>query len=425
MVALVYLTLRLRGATQFSFGGISFLLTYPVAVAFGVAAICAILARGRLQVPRPTLFVYVVAAMFTLWIAVRGFSGPLPTKSFTLVGIQGMGMMLLLGLTTLVRDRKTLTLSTRYVYYVGALLSVAGLILYAGVLIPWLPIGRILGNEADNWAVIFMETNSFIYRYTGFVGDPNFYPFYAVVALCCGLVSVDYRRPRHLVTLGLIQVTILLSMSRTAYVSLLVSAVVVGVLAVAERDETRSDLLDPARIGGVVVVGVGVLGAVVARYPQTARAWVERRLFAALFDDKRFTKTWPHLLDGIVQRPLFGHGARSVEALLGQTAHSAFFGLLYDYGVVGLVLWFALFWYATRVALGSFLDGETLALPWIIGLIVSFGMNLMNSFQYDLMLWLLLGIAVSPALVANGDNTPKGGTDQSVGRCGVDASPAD
>jgi choline dehydrogenase-like flavoprotein len=43
-----------------------------------------------------------------------------------------------------------------------------------------------------------MPSNVFLYRFTGFTGDPNFYPLYACLALFCGLASVDVSRPVHL-----------------------------------------------------------------------------------------------------------------------------------------------------------------------------------------------------------------------------------
>lgn len=399
-VAVAYLTLAFRGLTQFHLiGRVSILLTYPVAIAFGLSAVAWILSSGLVRVTRPTLRTYGLAVALTLWIALRGIGGPDPVGSFTLFGIQGMGLMFLLGLTTFVRTRETLLRCTQAVYSIGAVLAAVGLGLYVAVMAPWIPLNEVITVEADNWSIIFMQTNNFIYRYTGFVGDPNFYPFYTSVAFFAGLVSVDYRRPLNMLGLTAIFLTMFLSLSRTFYVSAVGSVVVVVALLAFKAKRGKLFRLITRAGSLVTAVCFGLLAFVVARFPTESREWITRRLFGALFNDKRFTETWPRLLEGIFVEPLIGHGARSTETLLGQTAHSAFFGLSYDFGLVGFALWLALFGYGTRVVLGATLNDERLALPWLMGLLISFGMNVMNSFQYDLMLWLLLGIATAPAIV--------------------------
>ena len=411
-VALVYLTLRLRGVGLFTLvGDVTMLLTYPAAVLLGGVAVLWLLSRRPLRLYLQTTRFYVIAVAFTVWIALGGVGGPDPLRSLTLVGIHGMALLLLLGVSTFVRDRATLALCNRFVYGVGALLAVVGLAWYLAVLAPWIPAAEPFGVDADNWAVIYMETNGSLLRYTGFVGDPNFYPYYASLSPFCGLVPANYRNTLNIVGLGALQVTILLAMSRTFFGTTAAAIAAVAVLYAFARTERVGDDARLRFFALLSGLSLSALAAVAARYPAAAAEWVNRRLFGALLRDKRFTETWPTLLDGIVAQPILGHGSRSVETMLGQTAHSAIFGLWYDFGLVGLLLWLALWTYTTRATLAVSLRSTRLALPWLLALLVSMGMNVMNSFQYDLFLWLLFGVAVAPGLLTDTSDQPTDGAD--------------
>lgn len=396
LLAGLYFAFQTRGLTITHIGG-----GITVTGGYFVVLLIAVFGALTLGVQEPLLgrrgtIGFILASSFLLLITFQIVRSPQPLRGWTLVGIQGMGLVIYLVAAAAINTSKQLRELNLAVYIIGSMLATVTLAGYVYIVLdPVAVFGAGDASGFENWQLIAMPANAILYRFTGFVGDPHFYVWYATPALIAGIVSVrGWRR------VGVIPLSagLLLSMSRTWFVIFPASVVFVYLVASLSGQANRLANVVSTAFGVFAGIAGLIVGVAVALRPASTWAWIQRRLFATALDDPRFVERWPILISRISEMPLLGYGSRSVEATLGVTAHSAYLGLLHDFGILGLMLWVSLLFLGLRATAQSLVDGQPEATPWIFAILLTFGMNLMLSFQYDLFVWMTIGVSLSNAM---------------------------
>lgn len=399
----LYLALQTRGLTITNLGGgVTITGGYLVVLLLAVYGVLTLGEQEPVLGRRGSIgfiFVFSFLALLTFQIA----RSPQPLRGWTLVGIQGMGFVIYLVAAASINTREQLRQLNQGIYIIGSGIATLTLVAFAYIMLdPASVFGAGAATGFRNWQLIAMPANKILYRFTALVGDPHFYVWYSTPALIAGVVSVNgWRR------LGVIPLSIglLLAMSRTWFIFFPASVVFVCLIASLSRRSGRVTSVVSTAFGLFVGIATFFLGIAIALRPGLTSAWIQRRLFATVFNDRRFTEYWPQLASRIADRPILGYGSRSVEATFDVTAHSGYLGLLHDFGVLGLVLWSGVLFLGLRATAGALVNGRSEAIPWIFAVLLTLGMNLMLSFQYDLFVWLTTGVALSNAMT---DDTNRG-----------------
>lgn len=392
----LYLALQTRGLSITDVGG-------GITITGGYLIVALLAVYGALTLgQQETLlegrgsFGFILAFSLLVLLVFQTARSPQPVRGFTLVGIQGMGLITFLIAAASINTRNQLRYLNVCVYVIGSIIAAITLAGYALiVLFSSIDFTTWISSGFGNWQLVAMPANRILYRLTGFVGDPHFYVWYTTPALIAGIVSTNGWRRLGIVPLS---AAILLAMSRTWFVIFPASVLFVFLLASLSGRSNRLAKLVLTPFGVFAGVTGFVVGIAFALQPVATSGWIKRRLFATVFNDRRFTEYWPELATRIIEKPLLGYGSRSVEFALGVTAHNGYLGLLHDFGAIGLLLWAGIVFLALRATAQAIVDGRSEALPWIFAVLLTFGMNFLLSFQYDLFVWLVTGIALSNAM---------------------------
>lgn len=397
LLAALYLALQTRGVTITEIGGgITITGGYFVVLLLAIYGVLTLGNQDTLLGRRGTIG-FTLTFAFLLLLTFQITRSPQPLRGWTLAGIHGMGLIVFLVAAASIKTNRQLRHLNLAIYFIASIIATVTLAGYAAIVLGG-DNGAGVGSGFDNWQLIAMPANAILYRFTGLVGDPHFYVWYATPALIAGVVST-----RGWQRLGVIPLSaaLLLSMSRTWFVIFPASVAFVYLVASLSGQSNRLASVVSGAFGVFAAITAIIVGGAVALRPAATVAWIQRRLFATALNDSRFVERWPLLISRINDAPLLGYGSRSVEATIGVTAHSAYLGLLHDFGILGLLLWVSVLFLALRATAQALVNGRSEATPWIFAVLMTFGMNLMLSFQFDLFVWLITGVSMSNAMTSD------------------------
>jgi O-antigen ligase len=345
-----------------------------------------------LVLKRRFIAIFVVALVFALWIGIEAFRSPQPVRGATMWVMTCRNLAILWIAGTLLAELHDLRLLNRFVFLLGVGMALGSMVFYAGSLREHSSI--LLDPELS---IEFFEAG--VLRLEGFVADPNFFGLFLSFSFLCGLAA-DGLRPAALRWAGLVVLgaALLLTFSRGVLLSLILSAILLGVAGVLRR---RSLWL---RYAARVLVLLAVVGGVALLVPVPSIGvsplkWLVARF--AVIGTRPSWPAWVELLPMTLDHPLLGHGLRMVEVVLrGAYSHNSYLDLLLETGAIGLCI-FALFGVLV-IREGVRASAESAdVLPWLHACVLTLLMFFFFSILYNPPFWIVAGVILARASPQN------------------------
>lgn len=219
-------------------------------------------------------------------------------------------------------------------------------IYYAVMVFKLNTLGRIREYSGVISSNIYVISGSSEIRLNGFFSDPNKYMAFCLALLFVVELWMQNGKFKNLLTV-ILSISSLISLSRTAILSLLAYLFFKVIKVVYEKSKVLSIVLGLAIIIAIILLivnpdvfsdGVNYLYATSARLMGREHTL---SINANLQSDNR-TLIWKQAIELIGEHPIFGFGWNSIRELLPYPTHNTVLELLLDSGIVGLVCYLIL-----------------------------------------------------------------------------------
>jgi O-antigen ligase len=207
-------------------------------------------------------------------------------------------------------------------------------------------LGRIRDYNGIVSSNIYVISSSSEVRLNGFFSDPNKYMAFCLAVLFIVELWIQKGKFKNLLIL-ILCISSLISLSRTAILSLLAYLFFKVIKVVYEKSKVLSVALGSAIIIAIIllIVNPDVFSAGVNYLYVTSTRLMGREhtlsINANLLSDNR-TLIWRQAIGLIGEHPILGHGWNSIRKLLPYPTHNTVLELLLDSGIVGLVCYLIL-----------------------------------------------------------------------------------
>ncbi len=231
------------------------------------------------------------------------------------------------------------------------------------------------------------------------------------------------RSVYNAIVLGVVGFAALYTISRSALLSVLATVVLFGFLGTPPTRYRRQLVVLCLAVLVILPIGYGVnlwTTFLRLRNPEQIEAVESGDVALVALEGHRFDLI-VGALRGFAASPLFGNGFGTAQADLGAETHNDFLRILYEFGLVGFLLFVAIIWSAyrdlrkCRQAVPSeyqwLVDGQTICLICTFG-----GLLTINAYDSPLVWFVLAGCQILPMAVAarrlseaSGPGQPLGG----------------
>ena len=207
-------------------------------------------------------------------------------------------------------------------------------------------LGRISDYNGIVSSNIYVISSLSEVRLSGFFSDPNKYMAFCLAVLFIVELWIQKGKFKNLLIL-ILCISSLISLSRTAILSLLAYLFFKVIKVVYEKSKVLSVALGSAIIIAIIllIVNPDVFSAGVNYLYVTSTRLMGRKqtlsINANLQSDNR-TLIWRQAIGLIGEHPILGHGWNSIRELLPYPTHNTVLELLLDSGIVGLVCYLIL-----------------------------------------------------------------------------------
>jgi O-antigen ligase len=325
----------------------------------------------------------ILALFFTLWLGISAFFSPQPERALTMILLQLRNLVLLLAIGTLFSDVNALGLLNRKLFWIGGIIASFAILMYISAL----PRYWEILSDLSQWkpGIGYVLDQGGVLRLIGFAKDPNFYSLWIAPSFLAGL-SLAFSPPR-LVMMIIIGLSLALAMSRGFALAFAISTiiVIVALLALRRRSVYIKRLVGAAAIS--VIIAIGLTSAMGYDF----LSMLEKR--AELASQSPRYAMWHQILSETAEtwNPLIGAGLRGTEEILeGAYSHNSYLDVLFETGLVGLLIWTFLMGYTTFCALRRIKYQEWS--PWVHSWFILIVMFAFFSLAYHPFTWLIVGI---------------------------------
>jgi O-antigen ligase len=238
-------------------------------------------------------------------------------------------------------------------------------------------------------------------RIKGFFKDANVYAPFLIVALLLLWSFPLVDRVPALFRIGstvVLLATVLFAFSRAGWINLAVSLAIYGALRIVERPSRLFSI--GGRVALLIAPCLWLLPRLEAGFG--ADAFLRQRVGLQAYDGLRF-ETQHRAWNQFTESPLTGHGPLSTKFNLGLGTHNIFLQLLYENGVIALLLFLALGGLGLYAGFRAIQFLPPFATSLAIAIIASLVGLAANSLAIDSLhwrhMWILIGFAIGlPAL---------------------------
>lgn len=392
---LVFISFHLHGISRVSIGGFN---TTAWDWAIGLVALYWLfyMSLGVLRFSQRLKYFIILMGVFQIWMVVSAFASPEPTRALTMLVLQLRNFILVVVVTTLYDFKIELQRLNQMLFVFGAVVATVSVVLYVPAMSSY---GEIVAlRQLWKPGIVYVLDQGGVIRLIGFALDPNFFSLWMSLSLTTGLTL----KPSRWRTIGMVLIVLSLALALSrGFVAAVVASLVIlsvgGILKSTVRRSLRS-YLRPLRaglpwlialVGGLIVTG-GVFWQQVMTRVQLAAATPRFAMWASLF--------------GTEFNPFVGLGLRGAEeALAGKYSHNTYLDVLFETGLVGMIIWIVMISYVTWL---GFKQMAGLAfLPWIHTWLITLGMFASLSLTYNPFPWLLAAVIIGSG---NREETVKG-----------------
>ena len=242
-------------------------------------------------------------------------------------------------------------------------------------------------------------------RLIGLARDPNFYAMFMSVSLMMGVAEAHMGKALKWSGVAVITVAFVLTLSRTAIIAVPLSVILVTLLhhrmkAYPSNSSFLKSLL-PWITVLLVVVFVFTFLSVMMR---PVFDWAIYR-FLNILDSPRLDLWAVLVADPSVF--LAGEGLRSSSLILGgSSSHNSYLDILFETGILGLILWVAFAVYIAKRGL-ALIRLETAAVPWLQALLMVMMMMATLSITYHPIFWVVSAVILGQFICIQLNTPPK------------------
>jgi hypothetical protein len=352
-----------------------------IAVPIGLA----LLVRHRKNVRAVTSVVsirlLVLGGLFLVYHAYLNIKSPQPIRGFSLMLLL-IRDLIILSLLAGFLHQIDLSHVNRGIFTVSVAMAVPALACYFIVV------------RAGNAAVLgpldeTVLTTPGVPRLQWFVADPNFFGILLLLGLLSGYHTVTQNSSlAGYAGILVVSVAVLTTLSRSI-IGLFFVLTILYVIGVADRGDDASGLLGNARRLIPVIVLVVGSGLVILSLFNPEQLLI--RLKAGLGSGR--LSLWSELASGVSDHLLTGAGLRASEVVLGRYAHNSYLEILYDTGLVGLLMFLLILTTVAIPALRKWLRGTLCSTtPWWLSFVALVPFMFVFSFGYQPLTWLLFSV---------------------------------
>jgi len=241
--------------------------------------------------------------------------------------------------------------------------------------------------------LIYRAGEGLIPHLQGFTLNPIYYSILLFPALLSGVilpVKGYGSQGLKLAACAFLGVTLVMTFSRGAVLALGLSALLLVIVFAFKSWITRylwslvGVLFLVVLVSSLVAVPIGGI--------KVSERLIGRFEIGRL--ELRYENYWDQLLPKVSESPLVGHGLRSANvALRGQYAENSYLELMYDTGLVGLVLWACFIGYVALVG-WKISRRMPMLLPWLHSWVIIVIASFYASIQFDPLVWIVAGIVL-------------------------------
>ncbi len=288
----------------------------------------------------------------------------------------------------MVKQQKARDKISHIFFYVSILVVVAAL-----------PIFLILINDPSKITaepdpgLIYRTGEGLVPHFQGYNHNPIYFGTLCVLSIIIGLL-ISTRPIIKVIGLMILVTSISLTFQRGPLISFILSISFVF-LMVVPYGKVRQLLSRKIMIRVFLIGLIAILVLMFVKIPSYNVFVFERILYR--FSEAKWESrlvTWLPLLSEIAEHPLIGYGLRGAELELGaQVVENSYVEILYDQGVIGMVLWGAWFVYVLFLGIRK-LRMDLGILPWVLAWMVILISMMYISMQFDPLTWIVAGLII-------------------------------
>lgn len=383
-VTLLFLSFHLWGAKVFVVGPGIKVAPWDLASVLIASAWIAHFLRHGLTANKAISVGIALMLLFISWMVVQAFRSPVHDRAFTMVLLILRDLVLFVAIATFivhVRDIRTLN---RAVFILGVAVALVSIVLYLANLDVAREARRPFGN------IILMFGGQGFPRLIGFARDPNFYAMFISVSLFLGVAEAHMDKLLKWTGVAIITIALILTLSRTAIVAVPLSVMLVTVLLNRMKSgSNKASFFKSVMPWLAVLLVVMLVFGVLSVTMRPVFDWAIYR-FVNVLDSPRMD-LWAVLVDD-PSVFLAGQGLRSaVVALEGHSAHNSYLDILFETGILGLILWGAFAVYIVKKGI-ALIRLKPMAVPWLQTMFMVMIMMATLSITYHPIFWVVSAV---------------------------------
>ncbi len=371
-------------------------LIFPV---LGFAVMLTLLTKQRMYFPMGLRQAIVLGFGLLTWHSLQALISPDVPRAITLLGIVTRDVCTMVLFAIVVANYRQIMKAINYAFFAAAVL--ASLIALPIFVLAISDPARIVSEPHPG--LIYRAGEGLVPHFQGFTHNPIYFATLSMLSAIVGLsISVGSGLEQIFIRAGLVVLLVagLSTFQRGALVALILGLVLMVWIFLLYSKPRRMLAIIMSRALLVTLLVVPVL--IFVRLPNYEGTLFERiafRFYKAKWE-LRYNRWSQVLLPDVFERPLVGHGLRAAELKLGAlVAENAYLEILYDQGIIGLVVWGVLFAYVLVVGIKK-VEADATLVPWVLGWIMVLLSLFYVSMQYDPLTWIVAGIIIGSSGVS-------------------------
>lgn len=392
LIILLFLSFHLWGVKVFNLGGLVRVAPWDLATLLVIFIWIQFGLRHRIPLRKPLWTGIIFMTLFVTWIVLQSLRSPDTGRAITMVGLMMRNFVLLVTIGTMCSFINDLARLNRVIFLLGVVIASLSIIIY-------LLSSDVVGIRRPMGGIGYILDSYKVPRLIGFARDPNFFAMFISVSLFCGLGENKVKPILKRVGTATILIALSLTISRTMFVAAPLAILSVWFLQlIAQRRAPRSIRVSFSR--PIISLGIALIGLIIVLVilAKPLDDWTMLR-FNTLADSPRFA-TWSTLTTDPMQLS-FGKGLRGTESMLGgRYSHNSYLDILFDTGVIGLLLWAAFSTHVFGQAYRS-IKRSSETVPWLQSFIMILIMMLGFSIIFHPIFWVISGILLGQSRLRN------------------------
>ena len=352
-----------------------------------------ILSGRKICVPKALPQIMAVTFIMLIWLSLQALRSPDVVRAFTLLGIaaRGIGTMILVAIILVNWNQKP-EMINRIFFMTGFLLSIITIPLF---LLSVSDPGRVISDPRPG--LIYRAGEGLFPHFQGFNHNPIYFATLSLLSMAAGLTTHTRKRSGKvfkIVGLSVLFLAAVASFQRGPFIALTLGLLLAFLLG-CFYPKLKQFLWKRAVSRLLMVVFLALPMLVFVRLSTYETTLLERLVFR--FQEARWQirlERWLELLTSNYQNLWIGHGLRSAELTLGaQVTENSYVEILYEQGVIGLLLWIVFFGYILLLGVSKVQKTPAISM-WVLAWLTVLVSMAYVTMHYDPLTWIVAGVIV-------------------------------